>query len=217
MSQASTFRITYWGTTGTIAAPLRPGEVTEKLVQVLLELGRRGELAAGPLDETAVRQYLDTLPFHLRSTYGGNTTCAEVQTDDAGHPAGVDLHHDDAAVGQDDRPLGKSQPVGDDASVLHQSCVIRDANPGARRSPARRRRYSGGSCRSEVASGGLAQDAVHLRTADRAGALSRTTAVGRLDLFTFEVALLTALHAVPVEGCHGHSLAHLRREQVDPR
>lgn len=87
MSHPSAFRLTYWGTTGTIAAPMRPAEVTTKLVDAVLELARGGalaELLAGPVDEARVRQFIESrLPFYLRSTYGGNTTCAEVQTDDA--------------------------------------------------------------------------------------------------------------------------------------
>jgi phosphoribosyl 1,2-cyclic phosphodiesterase len=80
------FRITYWGVTGTMSAPLRPAEVTDKIaraVAVLVEQGQLGDLAAGPHLVDAVRRRVEALPFHLRSTYGGNTTCVEVQTPDA--------------------------------------------------------------------------------------------------------------------------------------
>jgi phosphoribosyl 1,2-cyclic phosphodiesterase len=83
---ASAFTITYWGTTGTMAAPLRPPEVTDKLVRVLVELAERGRLAnlqPGPGLQEAARRAVEELPFPLRSTYGGNTTCVEVQTPDA--------------------------------------------------------------------------------------------------------------------------------------
>jgi ribonuclease BN (tRNA processing enzyme) len=86
VASQAVFTITYWGTTGTIAAPIRPSEVTDKVVEVIRHLAERGRLAdlsAGPNLEQAVRQRLEEVPFHLRSTFGGNTTCVEVQTPDA--------------------------------------------------------------------------------------------------------------------------------------
>jgi phosphoribosyl 1,2-cyclic phosphodiesterase len=81
------FTITYWGTTGTLTAPLKPPEVTDKLVraiQRLVETGRWADLRPGPGLEATIRRRLDEeVPFPLRSTYGGNTTCVEVQTPDA--------------------------------------------------------------------------------------------------------------------------------------
>src|SRR3954452_14717506 len=87
MRQSPVFTITYWGVTGTLSAPLRPPEVTEKLVEairLLVERGRLHGLRPGPgLDEDVRRAVEEELPFHLRSGYGGNTTCGEVQTPDA--------------------------------------------------------------------------------------------------------------------------------------
>jgi ribonuclease BN (tRNA processing enzyme) len=80
------FTITYWGTTGTISSPLRPVDVTAKLVACLEELVKRGSLARlhpGPDLRTAIQHELELLPFHFWSTYGGNTTSVEVQTPDA--------------------------------------------------------------------------------------------------------------------------------------
>ena len=81
------FTITYWGVTGTLTAPLRPPEVTDKLVgaiALLAERGRLADLRPGPDLEAIVRRRIEEeLPFHLRSSYGGNTTCVEVQTPDA--------------------------------------------------------------------------------------------------------------------------------------
>lgn len=86
MSESSNFIITYWGVTGTLSAPLRPEEVTDKLVEalaVLTEKGQLAHLAPGPNLEQNIRETIAReLPFHLRSTYGGNTTCVEVQTPD---------------------------------------------------------------------------------------------------------------------------------------
>jgi phosphoribosyl 1,2-cyclic phosphodiesterase len=87
MPSEPVFTITYWGTTGTLTAPLRPGQVTDKIVRAvarLLSQGCLADLPAGPGREQAVRRAVEqALPFHLRSTYGGNTTCLEVQTPDA--------------------------------------------------------------------------------------------------------------------------------------
>jgi phosphoribosyl 1,2-cyclic phosphodiesterase len=87
MSSAPVFTITYWGTTGTLSAPLKPREVTDKLVAALQHLGEHDHLADLSLSSRHPQQLRDFvekhLPFHLRSTYGGNTTCVEVNTPDA--------------------------------------------------------------------------------------------------------------------------------------
>lgn len=87
MHEQNVFTITYWGVTGTLTAPLRPAETTDKLVaalQWLIERHRLADLRPGPDLEANIRRRLEgELPFHLRSSYGGNTTCVEVQTPDA--------------------------------------------------------------------------------------------------------------------------------------
>jgi phosphoribosyl 1,2-cyclic phosphodiesterase len=80
------FTINYWGVTGGMTAALAPAEVTDKIVRAvaaLVERGRLKHLAAGPDLLPAVRREVERLPFALRSSYGGNTTCVEVQTADA--------------------------------------------------------------------------------------------------------------------------------------
>jgi len=86
MTAETTFTITYWGATGTLCAPLRPDEVADKVIDCIEELIARGRLAglpSGPDLRPALERELEALPFHLRSTYGGNTSCVEVQTPDA--------------------------------------------------------------------------------------------------------------------------------------
>jgi phosphoribosyl 1,2-cyclic phosphodiesterase len=87
MPSEPVFTITYWGVTGTLTAPLRPPEVTDKLVGALkhlLEQGRLADLQPGPDLEASLRRRIEEeLPFHLRSGYGGNTTCVEVKTPDS--------------------------------------------------------------------------------------------------------------------------------------
>jgi phosphoribosyl 1,2-cyclic phosphodiesterase len=85
MSADVTFTVTYWGVTGSFSAPLLPSQVTAKVVQSierLVEQGRLAQLKPGPGLHEAVERAVRALPFHLHSTYGGNTTCAEVQTPD---------------------------------------------------------------------------------------------------------------------------------------
>ncbi len=81
------FAVTYWGATGSITAPLRPTQVTDKLVTALRALGKLsllGEVAARADDEAALRELLEqSLPYHVRSSYGGNTTCIEIETADS--------------------------------------------------------------------------------------------------------------------------------------
>src|SRR5262245_30628761 len=86
MKANTAFTITYWGATGTLCAPLRPVEVSAKILNCLEELIVRGRLAnvqAGPDLRSFLERELQALPFHLHSTYGGNTTCVEIQTPDA--------------------------------------------------------------------------------------------------------------------------------------
>jgi phosphoribosyl 1,2-cyclic phosphodiesterase len=86
MAAPSVFTITYWGTTGTLACPLQPPDVTDKVVHAihhLLETGQLAKLASGPESLSRVRQLVEWLPLPLRSTYGGNTTCVQVETPDA--------------------------------------------------------------------------------------------------------------------------------------
>jgi phosphoribosyl 1,2-cyclic phosphodiesterase len=80
------FTLTYWGVTGTLTSPLLPCEVQDKLIDslCLLIANRRLENLSGSPDlRAAVTEIVRTeVPFHLRSTYGGNTTCIEVRTPD---------------------------------------------------------------------------------------------------------------------------------------
>jgi phosphoribosyl 1,2-cyclic phosphodiesterase len=80
------FRITYWGCTGTLPSPLTAADVAAKLralfghlsPEILAKLSR---VANDPAEFERVLQA--HLPVHVRSTFGGNTTCVEVQTPDA--------------------------------------------------------------------------------------------------------------------------------------
>ncbi|HEV2973169.1 MAG TPA: MBL fold metallo-hydrolase [Pirellulales bacterium] len=84
MDDSRQFRIRYWGVTGTLARSLSPGEVTDKLalaIQHLLDDESLAEIVHGQPDLATIRRHLESrVPLHLRSTYGGNSTCVEVET-----------------------------------------------------------------------------------------------------------------------------------------
>ncbi|HID10690.1 MAG TPA: MBL fold metallo-hydrolase [Candidatus Latescibacteria bacterium] len=86
--------ITFWGTRGSLPAPLTWQEVEAKLLSILLRV--RGRRFPTPQDAQA---YLATLPFAERATFGGNTPCVEVRSGD-------DLLILDAGTGI--RALGKA-------------------------------------------------------------------------------------------------------------
>ena len=77
--------VTYWGVTGSMSDPLRPEQVTNKVLaclEYLIEQGRLAALRPGPELREALRRELEAVPFAFRSTWGGNTTCVEVATPD---------------------------------------------------------------------------------------------------------------------------------------
>jgi phosphoribosyl 1,2-cyclic phosphodiesterase len=86
MAARPAFTITYWGVTGSFSAPLKAAEVSGKLQSALLHLAKQKrlkDLEQAAQDPARLQQFLDqNLPFELRSTYGGNTTCVEIQTPD---------------------------------------------------------------------------------------------------------------------------------------
>jgi ribonuclease BN (tRNA processing enzyme) len=69
-------RIKVWGARGSIPSPLTYTEYRSKIKRIL-ELYR---IFGAPDD---IEGFLNKLPFHLRSLYGGNTTCIEVATKNA--------------------------------------------------------------------------------------------------------------------------------------
>ncbi len=68
-------KIKLWGVRGSIPTPLNGDAVKQKVRRALLA-ARPGDISS----EEAVDSFIDTLPFSVRSTYGGNTTCIEVVT-----------------------------------------------------------------------------------------------------------------------------------------
>ncbi len=84
MTQEPAFRLRYWGVRGTFSRCLPPANVTEKIL-VALRLVRDHDRLQASLRECSsdllLRKWMDEhLPDHVRSTYGGNTSCVEIRT-----------------------------------------------------------------------------------------------------------------------------------------
>lgn len=81
------FQVRYWGATGSFTRPLDPAAITEKIVQSVLHLKQRGrlrEIDSWPDNQATaarIRRFLrEELPRSIGGTFGGNTTCVEIQT-----------------------------------------------------------------------------------------------------------------------------------------
>lgn len=68
-------KLTFWGVRGSLPMPLTYDVVQSKIKRVL-ERARPSDL----LSEDAIDKFLESLPFSLTGTYGGNTTCLEIRT-----------------------------------------------------------------------------------------------------------------------------------------
>jgi anti-anti-sigma factor len=73
---AASLRVRFWGTRGSLPAPLRAGAIRGKIREVLL--AARGRALDTP---EAIDAFIDeALPFSVRGTFGGNTSCVEIIT-----------------------------------------------------------------------------------------------------------------------------------------
>ena len=69
-------KIKLWGVRGSLPTPLS-GEIIEKKIRRALTLAKPGDISSSK----AVELFIKSLPFSVRSTYGGNTTTLQVVTD----------------------------------------------------------------------------------------------------------------------------------------
>jgi phosphoribosyl 1,2-cyclic phosphodiesterase len=100
--------VRFWGVRGSIPTPLSAEDVQGKIQSALEMLGGR-DLS----DAAAIQDYIARLPFHVRSTIGGNTPCVEVL---------VGNHHIILDAGSGIRPLGRELMKGEfgqGKGVLH--------------------------------------------------------------------------------------------------
>ncbi len=68
-------RITFWGVRGS-AAPWHNARITRDKVERALQAA----VEAGITSQEQIPDFVDSLPFPLRATYGSNTPCVQVQT-----------------------------------------------------------------------------------------------------------------------------------------
>ncbi len=68
-------RVRFWGTRGSLPVALTAAGVRRKLSEVLRTAG--GRIFATDAD---VEQFLDGLPFPVTGTYGGHSSCVEIET-----------------------------------------------------------------------------------------------------------------------------------------
>jgi phosphoribosyl 1,2-cyclic phosphodiesterase len=88
-------RVKFWGVRGSIPSPINNDQIKSKIVNALLAAGRSGVDLSMP---EIVEKFVENLPFSSRGTYGSNTACLEVRTDND-YPVLLDC-------GSGFRPLG---------------------------------------------------------------------------------------------------------------
>ncbi len=68
-------RIRFWGTRGSLPVALTAPKVRAKLIAAL-----RGASGRTFVSDAAIEDYVDDLPFPVAGTYGGHTSCVEIET-----------------------------------------------------------------------------------------------------------------------------------------
>lgn len=66
-------KVIFWGTRGSLPTPMKAQVVREKLVAAV-----RIAAEQGLSDPAGAEALVDSLPFHQRGTYGGNTSCVQL-------------------------------------------------------------------------------------------------------------------------------------------
>jgi phosphoribosyl 1,2-cyclic phosphodiesterase len=69
--------VRFWGVRGSVPAPLGAKHLKEKIMWAL-----RGASDRDIMDERAAEHYVERLPQHIKGTYGGNTPCVELHSED---------------------------------------------------------------------------------------------------------------------------------------
>ncbi|PCJ17872.1 MAG: MBL fold metallo-hydrolase [Candidatus Cloacimonadota bacterium] len=69
-------KVKFWGVSGSIASPCTSQMIRAKTEQVLLDAS-----ADDIKDESSIKKYLDSRPFHQVGTYKGSTSCVQVIPD----------------------------------------------------------------------------------------------------------------------------------------
>lgn len=74
--------IKYWGVRGSIPAPLTTEQIRAKEAALLQRIVDALNAGAKMLEEEGIEKYIHSLPLSISGTYGGNTTCLEIQVKD---------------------------------------------------------------------------------------------------------------------------------------
>ncbi len=69
--------IRFWGVRGSIATPLTNADLSDKL-----ETALQAALKAGLTSDHQIPDFVRSLPWHIRQTAGGDTSCVEIQAGD---------------------------------------------------------------------------------------------------------------------------------------
>ena len=69
--------VRFWGVRGSVPTPLGAQQLKEKITWAL-----KGASDRDIMDERAAEHYVEGLPLHIKGTYGGNTSCVELHSED---------------------------------------------------------------------------------------------------------------------------------------
>lgn len=86
MGENNSMIVKYWGLRGSIPSPLTIEQIREKETALIKKIAADGgveKLFGAEPDAKKIGDYLDSLPLSLSGTYGGDTTCIEIQVKDS--------------------------------------------------------------------------------------------------------------------------------------
>ena len=85
MNKRDTLAVKYWGVRGSIPTPLPSKDLRNKQVELIKQIIQDGgsEKLFDISKPETIEKYLDKIPFSLSNTYGGDTTCLEIQASDS--------------------------------------------------------------------------------------------------------------------------------------
>lgn len=119
-------RLRAWGVRGSIPTPISEAEIKTKLVAALTEAAASGLFAGGrPPNRDEIERFVNGLPRHVGGTFGGETTCFEIQVADSPliiidcGSGGRRLSHRLLEAVMQDQPLNPLCPHPDQLRVLH--------------------------------------------------------------------------------------------------
>ena len=70
-------KVKFWGVRGSIPTPLSPDDYENKIKEILL-LASKNDIST----DSKINNFIDELPEWLRTTYGGNTSCVTISTEE---------------------------------------------------------------------------------------------------------------------------------------